>query len=236
MPPPSSEQDLKRRARRRLIGAVALAVTAVVVLPLLLEKSPPPAGPLTVHMPPPPAAAPIVAHVPDSLPPPAGSGHEAQRIGRVANDEAPAPERPPAHEPDAAAKPAHAPAAKPERPAAVADASPARPAQAPRPAPKAPPVRPAEKQAALAVGATPAHGAGAGGHFVVQLAALSDRGRAEALKARASRAGLPVFLDQTEGEHVLTRVRAGPFGSREEAAAAAARLAAIGIQGKVMQK
>jgi DedD protein len=67
--------------------------------------------------------------------------------------------------------------------------------------------------------------------FVVQLAALSDAARAGALKDRAAIAGLPVHIDQ---EGALTRVRVGPFATREAAAAAAAKLAKIGVTGQVM--
>ncbi|MDP3123556.1 MAG: SPOR domain-containing protein, partial [Thiobacillus sp.] len=62
--------------------------------------------------------------------------------------------------------------------------------------------------------------------YVVQLAALSDAAKAEALKARAAAVGLPVYTD-TVGK--LTRVRVGPFATREAAVAAAVKLAQNGI-------
>jgi DedD protein len=65
----------------------------------------------------------------------------------------------------------------------------------------------------------------------VQLAALKDAARAGELKKRAASAGLPAYTDRA-GE--LTRVRVGPFGSREEAVAAAVKLAEIGLAGQVL--
>lgn len=67
--------------------------------------------------------------------------------------------------------------------------------------------------------------------FVVQLAALKDAARAGELKRRAASSGLPAYTDRA-GE--LTRVRVGPFGSREEAVAAAVKLAEIGLAGQVL--
>jgi DedD protein len=67
--------------------------------------------------------------------------------------------------------------------------------------------------------------------FVVQLAALSDIDKAEALRARVSTAGLPAYTD-TVGS--LTRVRAGPFSTRAAAVAAAVKLAEKILPGQVV--
>jgi DedD protein len=68
---------------------------------------------------------------------------------------------------------------------------------------------------------------------VVQLAALSDSTKANVLKTRAAQAGLPAYTD-TVGK--LTRVRVGPYTSREAAVAAAVKLAEKGISGQVLVK
>lgn len=73
----------------------------------------------------------------------------------------------------------------------------------------------------------------AGESFVVQLAALSDGAKARELKARAALAGLPAYTD-TVGN--LTRVRVGPFPTREAATTAAVRLAENGMAGQVLAK
>jgi DedD protein len=69
--------------------------------------------------------------------------------------------------------------------------------------------------------------------FVVQLAALSDSAKADSLKARAAQAGLPAYTDSV-GK--LTRVRVGPYASRQAAVAAAVKLAENGLSGQVLAK
>ena len=118
----------------------------------------------------------------------------------------PAAEPPPQPQP-AAPKPAP----PPPKPAAAKPAT-AKPA-APKPAPQATASRPTTSK------------------FVVQLAALKDAKRAADLKKRAALSGLPAYTDRS-GE--LTRVRVGPFGSREEAVSAAVRLAEVGLAGQIL--
>lgn len=215
MPPPSNEQDLKRRARRRLIGAVALTLLAVIVLPLLLEDEPPPASSLAVKMavaPPAPPAVPVEPAV-LATPPQALPGDQTETP------------------------------AGPEPGVAVTRTEPAKPAPIKPPAPKPEPAKPApEKPLAKpspprpdAVKPTPhaEHKPAAQAAFVVQLAALADAGKARALATRASQTGLPAYID-TVGK--LTRVRVGPFDTREAAVAAAVKLAERGLAGQVVAK
>ena len=203
MPPPRSENDLKRHARRRLIGAVALTLLAVIVLPLLLEDEPPPASSLAVRM----------AAAPDAVP------------GQVAQPE----------QPDVAAAPSISPDPEPETQAV----SPPEAKAEPKPEPvKAEPAKaePAKAEPAKPVATPPApqaKPAPAGEIFVVQLAALSDPAKAQALKTRVAGTGLPVFTD-TVGK--LTRVRVGPFPTRAAAVAAAVKLAEQGLSGQVVAK
>jgi DedD protein len=115
--------------------------------------------------------------------------------------------------PPAPVKPQPAPAPKPEPRVA------ATPAKAvPTPKPVAPIAAPAFAPA---------------GAFVVQLAALSDSAKAGALKTRAAQTGLPAYTD-TVGK--LTRVRVGPYSSREAAVAAAVKLAEGGLNGQVVAR
>lgn len=217
MPPPSSENDLKRRARRRLIGAVALTLLAVIVLPLLLEDEPPPASSLAVKMAVSPAAA-----LRDE-PNPSAEAEPAEHAAVAAAPSLPQPEaRQPA--PPQAAPAAAAPGPEPLKPAVA------------RPAPQPEPSRPAPQQAVAKPAPTPApqaKPAATGETFVVQLAALSDSAKAGALKARAASAGLPAYTDKVG---VLTRVRVGPYASREAAVAAAVKLAENGMAGQVLAK
>ncbi len=211
MPLPSSENDLKRRARRRLIGAVALTLVAVIVLPLLLEDEPPPASSLAVHMAAAPKPEPVVQ--PIQTPEPVVSA-EPVPAAPVPQPEPVKPE--PKVEPTKPApkpKPQPAPA-KPE----PIKPPPSKPAPVPQPvaAPDAKP-KPADVQET----------------FVVQLAALSDVDKAQALKARVAKLGLPAYTDALGS---LTRVRVGPFNTRTAAVAAAVKLAENGMSGQVLTK
>ncbi len=54
--------------------------------------------------------------------------------------------------------------------------------------------------------------------FVVQLVAVADRGKADALRGQLRQAGITAYTEQVSSEHgVLSRVRAGPVPSRSEA-------------------
>lgn len=231
MPPVNAENDLKRRARRRLIGAVALALAAVILVPLLLEDEPPPAGHLQVRMKSQPGAdsdapdQPIVAVVPSV---PVGQPLAAPEADPPAADE---PSTPPVVQ-------APPPAPKPAPPKPAAQLAPPKPAP-PKPAPSKPaptkpaPVAPEVTRAAPAKPAPTPSGQPLAGAFVVQLAALKDASRAADLRQRAAHSGLPVYTDRA-GE--FTRVRVGPFASREEAVAAAVRLGEIGLAGQIVSR
>ncbi|PKO73007.1 MAG: SPOR domain-containing protein, partial [Betaproteobacteria bacterium HGW-Betaproteobacteria-17] len=140
----------------------------------------------------------------------------------------------PADEPEAAAAPVlpSPPQAEPAKPVPQA-------ASAPRPAPRPEPVKAASVKPVSAPpkpAATPApeaKPAAASEAFVVQLAALSDSAKAQALKARAAEAGLPAYTDKLGA---LTRVRVGPYPSREAAVAAAVKLAENGMTGQILTR
>ncbi len=91
--------------------------------------------------------------------------------------------------------------------------------QAARPPTQREPAKPAAKPAAP------------GEMYVVQLAALSDSAKAHALKGQAALAGLPVYTDKVGA---LTRVRVGPYKSRDAAVAASAKLAENGMSGQIL--
>ena len=206
MPAPASEDDLKRRARRRLIGAVTLTLVAVIALPLLLEDQPPPTERLEVRMPP-------VVELP------------------VAPELAAPPELPKQAE-IAPVVPVAPPVPAPEAAPSVAVAEPEKPAQKPKPVvppepkPKAPPNVPPKPESKPATKEAPSA-------FVVQLGAFSNADKALALKDRAADLGLPTYTDKS-GK--LTRLRVGPFSSRQAAIEAAETLADDGVDGQVMSK
>ena len=212
MPAPTSEDDLKRRARRRLIGAVALTLVAVIALPLMMEDEPPPAAKLEVRMP-------VNSKTPDFVPiapPPV-----TPPVAAVVPETPAVPPRQSEPAPEQAAT--DAPAAK--IPPVKAEAEKPKPAEEPvlkKPAKPNPPLKDESKTTVEERTA-----------FVVQLGAFSNAGKTEELKQRVEELGLSSYTDRA-GE--LTRLRVGPFKTREAASAAAAKLELAGMHGQVMPK
>ena len=151
-------------------------------------------------------------------------------------------------------KPAEKPAAKP--PAKPAEKPAAKPAEKPKPAPKPEPkpapkpaekpaAKPAEKPAAkppaddararaLLEGRKPPaaekDNKPAATRYVIALGAFAEPSAAAALRQKATQAGVKTYtqvLETAKGQR--TRVRAGPFSSREEAERAAAALRRVGL-------
>jgi len=212
--------QLKRRARRRLVGAIALVTFVVTILPLLLDKEPGPVGP------------PLEVQIPrqesggftSRIGPPAAQLPVAPAPGKK-TELAPAKLEPPAKA-EAPSDKIELPAVKTGPSAAPAEASP--PKAAPAVVDKAAvvPVQAADKaeqeraQAALR-----------GEAWVVALDAFSDAKNVKQLRTRLSAAGVKSYTEPvktSKGE--LTRVRAGPFASKEAAEKARAKLEAMGLK------
>lgn len=76
-----------------------------------------------------------------------------------------------------------------------------------------------------------------GGQWVVQLGAYQSAGNVKLLLAKLKEMGIPAYtekFDSPQGHR--TRVRAGPFASREEADKAQVRIRIIRVTGTVAQK
>jgi len=87
-----------------------------------------------------------------------------------------------------------------------------------------------EKPRAQARPATPA----ASGTFVVQIIALADAEKARRMQQQIAAAGIKSYTEvvkTTKGD--VTRVRAGPFGTREAAEKARDQLKSLGMNGNV---
>lgn len=217
----------KKRARRRLIGAVALVLAAVIGLPMILDSEPKP------------LADDIAIHIPsrDSLPPPLPA-----RRSPPDNEKLEAESLDPREEvvavPVAPAPAAPAPAAK-----AVPKAAPAAPAAPPASAAPAP-VRPAPAQRsddgaralALLEGRTdPAAGEKKAEKFVIQVAALASQEKVNELQGRLKSVGIQSYTQKVATEAgERTRVRVGPFVSREEAEKVRARIVKLGLNGTLV--
>jgi DedD protein len=205
--------ELRRRARRRLVGAIALVLALVIVPPWVMDLEPKPvAANLTVEIP-------------------------RQENGALK----PAPAVP-AAKPAAIAPVSAAPPASPERPESAVprppDVSPdtgktgERPIQdAKKAAPKPEPVAraaPAERSDADAKRAEAILSAEAA--YLVPLGAFANKDNVKALEARLAKAGVKYYTEivTTPGGE-QTRVRAGPFPTKEAAEKSRERLQSLGL-------
>ena len=199
--------QLKRRARRRLVGAIALVTFVVIILPLILDKEHGPAGPL------------LDVQIP-----------KQESGGFTSRAVPPAPQMPAA---PALGKKTEVPAVKAEPLPAKAEPSPVKaeplPARAePAVAHKAAnaPARPADRAGQERAPAAPGDQA-----WVVMLDAFSNATNVKQLRTKLSAAGVKSYTElvkTSKGE--LTRVRAGPFTSREAAEKARTKLEAMGLR------
>ena len=212
MPAPASEDDLKRRARRRLIGAVALTLVAVIVLPLMLENEPPPAAQLQVHMP-------ASSKTPDFVPLAPASPAPVAQI-------APPPQAPASASPAASRGEAVVTQAPIEEPKPIIVAEQKSKPMVSTEVKKLPKPNPPLKSESKPVSEKRAG-------FVVQLGAFADAAKTAGLKQQVDDLGMSSYTDKSGA---LTRLRVGPFVSREVAAEAAAKLSAAGVHGQVMPK
>lgn len=216
-------QAARTRARRRLIGAAVLLVVGVVAFPLLFETRPRPL----------PMNTPIVAAGGEVAASPAPGASAAVASGQVAPplaDAASAPVRAAASAPNVselpvpAETPAPAEARAPELPAS-------RPAGAPGGAPAGvPPVVAATASAASAAASAPRPG-----RYVVQVGAFADAAAAREVRLKVEKLGLKTYTQVVEVEGGRrTRVRVGPFASREEAQQTLARIQRGNLPGVVL--
>jgi DedD protein len=254
---PDSPLALKKRARRRLVGAIALALLAVIVLPMVMDQEPRPlTQDIQIRIPSQdPGASSFVSRIapklapaaptplpqetkatPPSAPVAAVSG-TAPGAGEIKPDGKPEakPEAKQATKPEPKAEPKHE--AKPEPKAAPAKAaSPAAAApKAPTPPVPVPDNKTAPKPAENSVAAKNAETARAAAllndeHWIVQLGAYRNAENAKSITGKIKALGLPTFTDTVDTPHgPSTRVRSGPFASREAAEKAQERLKKTGI-------
>jgi len=212
---PTAEQlEVRRKGRQRLIGAIVLVLLAVVFVPMVLDPEPrrDRVEPL-LAIPPKEGAAPLPAVAKAPEPAPERAAAESPKtepaVAEAAKSE-PAPAATPKVEPKAEPKPA---AAKAEPKPAAAKAEP--------------------KPAAAKSEAKPAAPRLEG--FAVQVGAFREEGKLAQARGKIAAAKLPHYterLDSSSGE--LTRLRAGPFATREAAEKAAAQLKRAGLDGRVV--
>jgi DedD protein len=127
-----------------------------------------------------------------------------------------------------------APESKPASPRAEekAAAAPIASREATRPATRPETAKPAKAAAAKAA-AKPATKS-AGGQFVVQVIALADAEKAQRVQQQIAAAGIKSFTEIVKtAKGDVTRVRAGPFATREAAEKARDQLKSLGMYGNI---
>lgn len=242
---------LKKRARRRLVGAVFFASVVAIVLPLIMDSEPQrQVQDVEIRIPgqDEKAFVPKFAAAPVERPAQPVSPAELARSESMVTPGAPVKaatravsvdaEKPAVQTPEKTLKPAEKavekapekPVVKPEKPLEKSKES------APeKPAPKA---EDAKRAAAILAGADnkPAPKAG-NGEYLVLIGAFSNEANVSNLKSKLGEQGIKTFseaLDTPQGKK--TRVRAGPFASREAAEKALEKMQRIGVSGVVAAK
>lgn len=208
---PDTDNPLKKRARRRLVGAMALVLFAIVVLPVVMDREP----------------APGTADIQIRIPNPDG-GALAGKLApaskaKPVTESAPVPAVPIAAVPMAEEKPATSPPAKPEpvkeakAPAAKLEEKSDKPANN----------KPEESKDVQLAAAT-------SGKWEVQLGAYQNPGNVTLLMSKLKELKVPAYTEKFETpQGTRTRVRAGPFATKDAALAAQKRVRIIGVEGPV---
>ncbi len=227
--PNENIEVVRRRARHRLMGAVVLVLVAVVGFPLLFDTQPRPVAvdtpivipdrqitpPLASGTPVPASQAPAKPLLAASEPVTAQASLDARE--EVVPASAPAPQAEPVKVAPTVAKAADKESAsKPEAPAAP-------PVKADKPAPVAKPKDDGDKAQALLEGKPPAKASA--GRVVIQVGAFSDPAKVREVRSKLEQAGVKTYTQVVERDGKnTTRIRVGPYETREEADKVAARI------------
>lgn len=247
---PSENIDtVRRRARHRLIGSVVLVLVAVLGFPLLFDTQPRPVAVDTPVVIPDRAAAGPARAPAASLPTasqalPAHAGLDARE--EVVSRPAPASPTPPL----TSAPPAPAPVEAKPKPV---EPKPVEPKPAPvQPEPKPAPAKPEPSKAEAAAPVKPKpkddgskakslldgkQNHAAAERHVIQVGAFADVSKVREVRKKLEQAGVTTYtqaVDDKEGK-TTTRVRVGPFDSRDEAEKAAARIRKLGFAPAVLR-
>jgi DedD protein len=197
------ELNIRRKQRRRLVGAIALTLAVVVVLPMVLDDAPKSTqADIELRIPDPDKAGEFVpsVEIPES-----GMPLPAPATPAVAVPAVVAPAVPEVVQPSAAAKDT------PAKPAANTA-----PATTPTTTIKTPAPKPAEK---------PVSAADTG--YVAQVGAYANADAAKQESAKLKQWGFKAYTEKAGDK---TRVRVGPYPSREKAETVGKQLEKRGLQ------
>ena len=228
----SPNSTLRRRARRRLVGSIALVLVAVIALPMIFDEEKKPLDQdIQVQIPSQEAvtvrsqtgAANTSKIVEPKVPGPGALAEPA--AGGKASSSAP-----PREAPVAATK--HDPG---ERQAAAGDAKAgSKPVEKPAngSAAKAVPQAGEEARVKSILDDKRTSTVAGGGGFAVQVGAFSDEDKVREAQGKLAHAGFKSYTEKLASRNgERTRVRAGPFASREAADTARDKIRTIGFAG-----
>jgi len=220
--PAESVEVIRKRARHRLMGSVILVLGAVVGLPLLFDSQPRPVAIDTpIVIPDRNQVAPLTS--PSAIVKPAAPSKEvvldapdttagAPAKSTVANTAALDPnEEVVTKDPKIVAKPELNPEAKPD-------------------------AKEAAKAKALLDGKDAPKSADAPVRSVVQVGAFADLAKAREVRTKLESAGIKTYTQDVETKDgKRTRVRVGPFATKEEADKAAEKIRKLNLQATVLK-
>lgn len=211
--PNADTSEIRRKGRQRLIGAVTIVLLLVVFVPMLLDSEPrdDKKGP-ALAIPPKEGAAPLPAPTPAA---PAKAAELAPIEARPSLSDTTKSSTPPRSA--QAPVPETATLAAPSKPAESKPAEPPKTAEVSRK-----PAEPAKQAAA----APKLEG------FAIQVGAFGDEEKLRQAREKLSGARIAHFIERLPSG--LTRLRTGPYKTREEAEKASATVKAAGLDGKVV--
>jgi len=208
--PNADTSEIRRKGRQRLIGAVTIVLLLVVFVPMLLDPEPRQEKKEPVlAIPPKDGAAPLPTPAPARAASPAPAPVEA-KPSLADTTKSSIPPKPP------------------EGPKVVAPkVETAKVSEKPAEAPKAvEPAKPAAEPAKPAAASLKLEG------FAVQVGAFGDEEKLRQAREKLATARITHFIERLPSG--LTRLRAGPYKTREEAEKATAGVKAAGLDGKVV--
>jgi len=204
--------ELKRRSRRRLVGSIALFLAAIIIVPALVENEPSQTSSDVELVVPDRPSAEIPAQAAQVPEQPKIEAPQSTQEQAVATAPVAPPVEPPPVMPEPKAEPKPTPKVEPK-----VEAKPE-----PKPEPKV-----EDPIAAFAKAEV----------YWVQVAAVSDKLRADALSKELSGKGFPAKVESTSTANgTVYRVRVGPIAGQAKADETKAKLATAGYaSGRVVQ-
>jgi DedD protein len=244
--PNENIEVVRRRARHRLMGAVVLVLVAVVGFPLLFDTQPRPVAvdtpiaipdrqstsPLTSSTPVPVAQAPAqpLLSASEAVSPQASLDAREEVVLPTVPVVAPVAEATKVS-PPSGKTPEKETVAKKE-PVSKETAKPAASVKTEKPAPTAKPKDDGDKAQALLEGKSAKPAAG---RAVIQVGAFSDAAKVREVRSKLEQAGFKTYTQVLEKDgKSTTRVRVGPYETREEADKAAARIRKLDLPASVL--